>query len=134
MLKTLALVLLALPIFAHAKAVDCENAMTTIEMNVCVGQKMEVADTQLEQYIAKAKEHHAQQTTAIASLAKSQDAWLMYRQSHCDAIYEMWSNGSIRGVMFGECMIHLTKQRTHQIWEDYLTYMDATPPVLPEPK
>ena len=31
------------------------------------------------------------------------------------------------------CMIEATRARTHDIWTDYLTYVDRTPPVLPEP-
>ncbi|EPH6367104.1 lysozyme inhibitor LprI family protein, partial [Vibrio cholerae] len=27
----------------------------------------------------------------------------------------------------------LTRQRTYEIWKNFLTYMDSTAPVLPEP-
>ena len=134
MKKYIVPLLIFLPFHVHASEIDCENAMTTYEMNICAGMETEAADTLLEKYLAKAKEKYNDETAVITSLVKSQDAWIIYRKTHCDAIYEMWSGGTIRGVMFGGCMLQLTKQRTHKIWEDYLTYMDSTPPMLPEPK
>ena len=122
------------PFFVHANEVDCENAMDTYAMNVCAGRELESADAKLAQYISAAKEKYSSKMGVVEALDKSQEDWLVYRQSHCDAIYEMWSGGTIRGVMFGGCMLQLTKQRTHSIWSDYLTYMDSTPPMLPEPE
>ncbi len=37
-------------------------------------------------------------------------------------------------VMAGSCLLDMTKKRTHEIWETYLTYMDSTPPILKEPE
>jgi hypothetical protein len=31
------------------------------------------------------------------------------------------------------CQIKLTQLHTHTIWLEWLTYMDSTPPILPEP-
>lgn len=128
------LLLTFLPAFVQADEVDCENAITTYAMNVCAGRKMKEADAMLEKYIAKAKERYSAEAKVVELLVKSQAAWLAYRKAHCDSIYEIWSGGTIRGVMFGGCMLQSTKERTHEIWEDYLTYMDSTPPLLPEPK
>ena len=72
--------------------------------------------------------------TVIDTLNQSQQAWLSYRKAHCDAVYEQWSGGTIRGTMFGGCMLRLTQLRIHVIWQDYLTYMDSTEPLLPEPE
>ena len=119
---------------AHSSEIDCQNAMTTYEMNFCANRETEEANTLLEKYLSKAKQKYKNETAVITSLVKSQDAWIIYRKAHCDAIYEIWSGGTIRGVMFGGCMLQLTKQRTHKIWNDYLTYMDSTPPMLPETK
>jgi len=130
-------VLILLSIFSclvQAEEVDCENAMTTQELNVCASREMLAADSTLDEYLSKAKDKSAHETGSVELLKKSQIAWHAYRKAYCDAIYQMWSGGTIRGVMFSGCMIQLTKQRTHQIWEDYLTYMDSSPPVLPEPK
>jgi uncharacterized protein YecT (DUF1311 family) len=114
--------------------VDCEKAVTTIEVNICVMQEADRANADLEVYINKAKERFSSEKGIIDTLDKSQQAWLVYRKAHCDAVYEQWSGGTIRGAMFGGCMLKLTKLRTHVIWQDYLTYMDSTEPLLPEPR
>ena len=33
-----------------------------------------------------------------------------------------------------DLLLQLIQQRTHQIWSDFLTYMDSTPPILPKPE
>lgn len=134
MKKTIVLILLLLSYFSYAEEKDCNHAINTIEINACLGKELEVAEAQLARYLAKSHERYDHEPAIADALDQSQQNWLVYRQSHCDAIYTVWSDGSIRGAMFGECMLTLTKQRTHQIWEDYLTYMDNTPPLLPEPK
>lgn len=134
MSKYIIFLLSVFPYLIHADEVDCGKAITTIEINVCAGRALEAADASLEKYFAKAKERYLKEKAVVDLLVKSQEAWVAYRKAHCDAIYDMWSGGTIRGAMFGECMLQLTNQRTHTIWKDYLTYMDSTPPLLPEPK
>lgn len=126
--------LLLISIFAAADGIDCKNTATTVEINACISDVLENENRVLALYLSKAKERYTDQPRLIDIINQSQQDWLIYRQSHCDSVYDIWSDGTIRGAMFGECMLKLTKQRTHQIWEDYLTYMDSTPPLLPEPK
>lgn len=127
------LMLLPLCSFGEEK-VDCEKAFTTIEINICAKQEADRAYSDLENYLDKAKERYSSEKAVIDTLNKSQEAWLAYRKAHCDGVYEQWSGGTIRGAMFSDCMLRLTKLRTHIIWQDYLTYMDSTEPLLPEPK
>ncbi|QJR79744.1 DUF1311 domain-containing protein [Alteromonas pelagimontana] len=133
MKKYIAIFIATFSTFVLADEVDCENAMTTYAMNICARREIKSADAELEKYLAKAKEKYSDEAAIIQSLDKSQNAWLLYREAHCDAIYEMWSGGTIRGVMFGGCMLQLTKQRTHKIWEDFLAEMGSASPLLPEP-
>ncbi|MEJ2610137.1 MAG: lysozyme inhibitor LprI family protein [Candidatus Thiodiazotropha sp.] len=126
--------IIVLSLSVQADDVDCDNPTTTIAMNVCAGREVENAESQLEKYVLKAEEKYATEKNIVETLRKSQEAWINYRKSYCAAIYEVWSGGTIRGVMFSGCMLKLTKDRTHTIWSDYLTYMDSTPPILPEPK
>jgi uncharacterized protein YecT (DUF1311 family) len=55
------------------------------------------------------------------------------QQQHCAAVYSLWREGSIRGLMHNQCMLQQTRQRTHDVWQVYLTSMDNSTPVLPEP-
>ena len=126
------LLLLTTPSFGEEK-IDCERAFTTIEVNICAKREADRAYLDLEKYLAKAREQYASEIPIIEALHISQEFWLKYRKSHCDAVYKQWSGGTIRSAMYGDCMLKLTKRRTRVIWEDYLTHMDSTPPLLPEP-
>ena len=134
MRKTVGVVLCLVSLSTQAESIDCNNAVTTFDINVCEGKKLKEAEVKLVQYLAKALEVIKEQKEAFSSLEKSQTAWEEYKDEYCDAVYENWSDGSIRGFMQISCLIKLTNQRTHNIWQDYLTYMDSSPPILPEPE
>ncbi|WP_052879707.1 lysozyme inhibitor LprI family protein [Vibrio coralliirubri] len=114
--------------------VDCENAMNTIEINQCAAIELESAQAELDKYLAASFEHNAYDAELVASIKKAQESWQAYMTAHCDSVYTQWRDGSIQGVMALSCKTTLTKQRTHEVWANFLTYMDSTPPVLPEPK
>ncbi|CDU04303.1 conserved exported hypothetical protein [Vibrio coralliirubri] len=114
--------------------VDCENAMNTIEINQCAAIELESAQAELDKYLAASFEHNAYDAELVASIKKAQESWQAYMTAHCDSVYTQWRDGSIRGVMALSCKTSLTKQRTYEVWVNFLTYMDSTPPVLPEPK
>lgn len=129
------LVLLACAAPLQAENPDCEQqAGTTMDMNLCIAEQVAVAERQLERYLEAARERYSDDQAVVDLLLQSQDAWWNYRKTHCDAIYQMWSEGTVRGAMAGSCALQLIQQRTHQIWWDFLTYMDSTPPILPKPE
>ncbi|MEZ9201242.1 hypothetical protein CWN85_03945 [Vibrio splendidus] len=137
MKKVLTVVLLTcLPLLASASddAIDCENAMNTIEINQCAAIELESAQAELDKYLAASFEHNAYDAELVASIKKAQESWQAYMSAHCSSVYTQWRDGSIRGLMALSCKTTLTKQRTHEVWANFLTYMDSTPPVLPEPK
>ncbi len=121
-------------VLAVEKTVDCENAMNTLEINHCAAIELESAQVELEQYLEASFEHNAYDAELVASIKKAQENWQAYMSAHCNSVYTQWRDGSIRGVMALSCKTTLTKQRTHEVWANFLTYMDSTPPVLPEPK
>lgn len=137
MKKVLTVVLLTcLPLLASVSddVIDCENAMNTIEINHCAAIELESAQAELDKYLAASFEHNDYDAELVASIKKAQDSWQAYMSAHCNSVYTQWRDGSIRGVMALSCKTTLTKQRTHEVWVNFLTYMDSTPPVLPEPK
>ncbi|MDH5888042.1 lysozyme inhibitor LprI family protein [Vibrio splendidus] len=137
MKKVLTVVLLTcLPLLASASddAIDCENAMNTIEINQCAAIELETAQAELDKYLAASFEHNDYDAELVASIKKAQESWQAYMSAHCNSVYTQWRDGSIRGLMALSCKTTLTKQRTHEVWANFLTYMDSTPPVLPEPK
>lgn len=114
--------------------VDCDNAMNTLEINHCAALELESAQVELEQYLTTSFEHNADDVELVSAIKVAQENWQAYMTAHCDSVYTQWRDGSIRGLMALSCKTKLTKQRTHEVWDNFLTYMDSAPPVLPEPK
>ncbi|PTO52772.1 hypothetical protein CWN94_16110 [Vibrio splendidus] len=137
MKKVLTVVLLTcLPLLASASddVIDCENAMNTIDINHCAAIELESAQAELDKYLTASFEHNDYDAELVASIKKAQESWQAYMSAHCNSVYTQWRDGSIRGLMALSCKTTLTKQRTHEVWANFLTYMDSAPPVLPEPK
>lgn len=118
---------------AGDKILDCDNAQNTLEINNCASIELGYAEAELNEYLKASFEHNANDPTLIESMKIAQKDWQAYMSSHCSSVYTQWRDGTIRGVMSISCKAKLTKQRTHEIWSNFLTYMDSTPPVLPDP-
>lgn len=131
---SLAAIVTVISPLSQAENMDCDNAMTTYQINMCSQQEVHTAEAEMHEYLNASKERYSKETQLLRLLAESQEQWREYRKVHCDAIYQAWAEGTIRGVMYNDCMLDVTKSRTHELWQSYLTYMDSTPPVLPEPK
>ncbi|HDY8127868.1 TPA: DUF1311 domain-containing protein [Vibrio vulnificus] len=114
--------------------VDCDNALNTLQINQCASIELESAKEDLSKYLDASFEHNSYDPELVKAIKVAQADWQAYMSSHCDAVYTQWRDGTIRGVMAISCKTKLTKQRTHEVWENFLTYMDSTPPMLPEPK
>lgn len=127
------LALLSSSALSASAGIDCQNARTTIDINQCAAIELESAQAQLAEYLQASFEHHADDPELVAAIKAAQKDWQAYLAAHCDAVYTQWRDGTIRGVMSLSCKTQLTQQRTYEVWANFLTYMDSTPPVLPEP-
>ncbi|RCW28046.1 uncharacterized protein YecT (DUF1311 family) [Ciceribacter lividus] len=103
--------------------VDCENAMTQFDMNVCSQQDYEKADKELNAQWAKTKkvmadwdaELDAENKGAVESLVGAQRAWIQYRDNQCDAVgYSVWG-GSMYPMIVSSCLADLTRKRTEEL-------------------
>jgi uncharacterized protein YecT (DUF1311 family) len=113
----------------------CDDSGTTVAVNACLAEKLKKANERLDSYLKAALERHAEENEAAVRLGiqASQNAFEAYRSIECDAVFEDWKEGTIRGAMSLGCRIALTDRRTHDVWRHWLQYMDNTPPILPEP-
>lgn len=111
----------------------CPEAETTRAIADCLIGLSQQADEQMQHYLSEAKARHNDDKKLIELIDVSQKAWLDYQESHCSAVYQYWHDGSIRFIMHPQCLIYTTKARSYDIWREYLTYSDSTPPILPEP-
>jgi uncharacterized protein YecT (DUF1311 family) len=112
----------------------CDGS-TTPEVEQCLAADLARADGELNRYFAAATKRLTKQqdTAALAKLRTAERAWIAYRDAECDAVYQSWGQGTIRGTLALGCRIALTKARTATVWHNWLTYADSTPPMLPKP-
>ena len=113
---------------------DCEKAWTTLAINQCMHKDLVAAEKVLGKYLAKSLELYSEDSVSVNSIKKGQEAWLSYREEHCGAVYDTWRDGTIRTAMGLGCKLELTHQRTIVLWKSFLTFVDSTPALLPEPK
>jgi uncharacterized protein len=113
---------------------------TTIEVNQCQAEESRRADRELARYVAAARARLLSEAgdsdnsaKALAGLDVSQKAWEAFRKAECDAVYDWWSDGTIRGAMYEDCVQAVTRSRTEQVWQSWLQFMDSTPPLMPRP-
>ena len=125
-----------------ASAPQCPGR-TTIEINECLYQDFETADAERKRYASAALKRmkdsasefsDAMEAEAPGAFLAAEKAWEDYREHECGALYYYWSSGTIRGAMSLTCRIALTRQRTHVIWQNWLTFPDDSTPVMPEPE
>jgi len=114
-------------------AKECnKNNQTTYGLTDCQKVEIEKYTKKMNIYFAKALQ--IQEDKELINIMKnSQIKWAAYKDAECSAVYQKWVDGTIRGFMGGSCSIRLIKRRTHDIWEEYLTYMDNSKPILLEP-
>jgi uncharacterized protein YecT (DUF1311 family) len=122
------------PAGAHTPEIPgCKDATTTFALTQCRGNQIGEADAKLQKYLVAARKQVVLSELNPSVIDAEQAAWEAYRTTHCGNLYLYWVTGTIRYEMFGICMLKLTNDRTVDVWRAYLTYLDSTPPVLPDP-
>lgn len=111
----------------------CPDAMTTLDMNECYAAVLARAEERRTHYLSKAIERHSDRPQLADKIRAGDKAFTAYRDAECGAVLEDWIEGTIRAVMTLSCRIEMTDRRTRTIWQNWLTYMDSTPPAEPEP-
>jgi len=108
--------------------VDCENAMTQQDMNICAHRDYLAADELLNQQwdrtAAAMRERDAQWGDSFDErpgyfevLLESQRAWLQYRDAQC-AVEGYWARGgSLEPLLVSGCLTLLTRRRTEELRE-----------------
>jgi uncharacterized protein YecT (DUF1311 family) len=108
--------------------IDCANAMTTAEMNVCAERDLDKADAALNAAYqralkaipGKAVDEPYDTRSWEEALRKSQRAWLAYRDAECKDHTPMhWSGGTGTTVAVLGCLAALTEARTKELAAHY---------------
>lgn len=128
---------------ASPQAIACNREGSTPEINACAASDLEREEARMQRYLRAAMDRARDADGADrvvggpsaqrGYLDASQSAWKAYADIVCNGVLDAWKDGSIRTFMYLGCMTRMTRDRTHLIWRDHLTYADNTPPILPEP-
>jgi uncharacterized protein YecT (DUF1311 family) len=103
--------------------VDCNNAQTQMDMNMCSQRDYDKADKALnEQYkktraamVAIDADLDAGLKGAEKALVKAQRAWVDYRDGECEAEGFQARGGSMEPMLISGCKATLTEQRTKEL-------------------
>ncbi|HVK90936.1 MAG TPA: lysozyme inhibitor LprI family protein [Mycoplana sp.] len=105
---------------------DCANAVTQMEMNLCAQVDYEAADDELNRAYRAAMK--VMETTdadlgeidpaypgAVGALKKAQRAWIPYRDAHCELAGFEARGGSLEPMLVSACLADLTLKRTQEL-------------------
>jgi len=118
---------LALALAAQEPQLDCDNAMSQMEMNACAGQDFEAVDAELNRIwpglIAHAREmdreidrRYDQRPGYEEVLRDAQRAWVTFRDAECTwSAYGEARGGSMESMSYNACRADLTRQRIRQL-------------------
>ena len=84
-------------------------------MNRCAGEAYERADRALNAQWEKLVTHFDGQSTTRKLLRDSQNAWLKYRDAHCELNAYDNVGGSIYPLVVSGCLADLTRKRTSEL-------------------
>lgn len=112
---------LALPAFSQE--VDCETAMTQMDINICAKQEFTLADALLNDAYADARRTMRDLDTGLqdgrkgaeAALKEAQRAWITFRDTACEAEGFLVRGGTAEAMVIYGCLARLTDQRTSDL-------------------
>ncbi len=111
-----------------ADDVDCDKAVTTVDLNACAEQSLDVADKALNETYKKILADLALPDTENAAgnlkwseaLKVSQRAWVAFRDADCVKlmVHEAGGGTATTGAILG-CLTEMTDARTKSLKERY---------------
>ena len=127
------MITLAMLLAAQTPDIDCENAMTQMEMNFCAHQDFKQADAKLNAQwkltsaAMKLRDENFESTYDDRAgyhetLLEAQRAWLKFRDAHCRSEGYFARGGSMEPMLVSSCMAHQTNIRTAELEELARTY------------
>ncbi|MBD2437488.1 lysozyme inhibitor LprI family protein [Nostoc sp. FACHB-110] len=95
---------------------NCNNAQTQSEINICAQLSYQDADKKLNQAYKKLlpKLSKSRQQKLLAA----QVAWIQFRDANCEFERSQYEGGTIAPAIYSGCLEEVTKQRTQQLLVD----------------
>ena len=101
---------------ASARALDCENAMTTADMSQCAQLDYQRADDELNAVYQHLRS--MQDKKANLLLRDAQRAWITYRDAECARIADTFRGGSMAGLAHISCLSEKASSRSDELRTD----------------
>jgi uncharacterized protein YecT (DUF1311 family) len=99
----------------------------------CSNAAMDAQDAKLETYLKAAHSRTRALGREPMDFTAAQKAWVAYRIAQCADVYLFWGYGNFRYDASLDCNLQMTRERMHDLWSSYLTFLDGAPLILPEP-
>lgn len=114
--------------FADICMARWEGGETTYGMSTCAMAEMQAWDDLLnEEYwkaVANAREQDALEqefspefAAFESTLHDAQSAWVSFRDANCGLYYARWGSGSMRNISAAFCRLHMTAERTVELYD-----------------
>lgn len=109
---------------ARAQTMDCDNALTQMQMNACAVADFNQADVDLNAAYARARsamqlldqKMDGDAEEAELALRNAQRAWITFRDRACLAEGFLMRGGSAEPLLVFGCKARLTEQRAQDLW------------------
>ena len=109
----------------QARAVDCDTAITQIDMTTCAVEDYAAADADMNDAYAEARAAMRRMDLASApgqrgaegALREAQRAWIPFRDAACVAEGFQMRGGSAETMLVYFCLSRLTQQRAQDLWD-----------------
>lgn len=106
----------------NGEKIDCDNAMTTYEMNACAAQSHNDVDKELnqvyQQLIVGIRKDNPEKSAAnahVALLRKAQRAWIAFRDAECELELLGEMGGREYSLNLSSCKESLTAKRVTEL-------------------
>ena len=96
-----------------AQAAGCGARPTQASMNKCADKAYKSSDSRMNRVYRMAMK--AQSSNHKQALRKAQRSWISFRNNACKSYSNLGDGGSIRPLLFSDCLARLTKERTKML-------------------
>ncbi len=111
------IILITLFFITKTFAFDCNNAMTTMDINSCMNKEFERIEKELNQVYKRQMKSLSTDTETKTALRNAQRLWIKFREADCEAVIMPSKGGSIVTAEYLDCMISHAKQRIRELKE-----------------
>ena len=101
------------PYMKNAISINCEQAMTTIDLRICANMAYQRSDSMLvEIYNRLLAESSSKEKITLINLQKQ---WRAFRDRHCGVVWNKYEGGSMQSIVYLNCLREMTENRVEEL-------------------